>query len=374
MRLLFWSELFLPDIGGVEIWSAQLIRALQRRGHECAAVACQGPRPMPDKAAVDGIPVHRFRFHDALLQRDLGAIRKLVVEVAALKRDFQPDVIHINTSQPSAMFHEKSAAAVDCATLFTVHEPPILRSPNSLLARLLENADWVVGVSQAMLDDALSIVPDIASRSSVIHNAVDEESEVLPLSRDAPELFCVGRLVREKGWDIAICALQQVREAHPNVRMAIVGDGPERASLQALAVTLGLSQAIRFTGSVRPAEVRRLLQSAFAVLIPSRWREPFGLVALEAAETGRPVVACRVGGLPEIVVDGVTGSLVPPDDSHSFAAAIGDLLANPANAARMGAAARQHKRTKFDYGRFVTSYEQIYSRLMVGGETRGVGA
>ena len=84
------------------------MRALKRRGHECIAVACQGPRPLPAEVRFDGIPVHRFRFHDALLRKDLAAIKRLTAEVAALKREFQPDVIHVNSSQPSVLFHEKS--------------------------------------------------------------------------------------------------------------------------------------------------------------------------------------------------------------------------------------------------------------------------
>jgi glycosyltransferase involved in cell wall biosynthesis len=376
MRLLFWSELFLPDIGGVEIWSAQLIHALQRKGHECLAIACRGPNPMGDEPTFEGIPVHRFGFHAALLSKDLVAIKQLVAEVSALKREFQPDVIHINTSQPSVLFHEKSAAAVPSATLVTVHEPPILAAPNSMLARLLRGAHWVVGVSQAMLDDARSLVPDIADRSSVIYNAVDEESEaVTPLDSGAPELFCVGRLVQEKGWDVAIRALKDVRAAYPDVRMTIVGDGPERSNLERLAAELGLSAAIRFTGWVLPSDVGALLQSAFLVLLPSRWREPFGLVALQAAEAGRPVVASRVGGLAEIVSDGVTGALVPPDDIDALGTAIRDLLASPATASRMGEAARRHKRSRFGYDGFVASYEQLYGRLVRGRQSpRGVSA
>ncbi|MEO8464790.1 MAG: glycosyltransferase family 4 protein [Gammaproteobacteria bacterium] len=374
MRVLFWSELFRPDIGGVEIWSAQLIHALQARGHECLAVACQGPNPMPEKSTFEGIPVHRFSFHTALLRRDLTAIKELVAQIAALKRQFEPDVIHVNSSQPSVLFHERSAAAVACATLMTVHEPPMLHTGNSMLARLLRGADWVVGVSQAMLDDALCLVPEIAARSSVIHNAIDDERpQVSPLDSGASNLLCVARLVKEKGFDVAIRALADVRDNDPNVRMTIAGDGPERANLESLAAELGVAESIRFAGWVTPAEVGTLLQEAFMVLIPSRWREPFGLIALQAAEAGRPVIASRVGGLPEIVVDRVTGVLVPPDDSVALGVAIRELLANRADASRMGAAARHHKRSKFDYGEFVESYERLYGRIGGGGGVRVMG-
>lgn len=375
MRLLFWSELFRPDIGGVEIWSAQLIHALQSRGHECLAVACQGPAPMPERATFEGIPVQRFSFHGALLRRDLAAIKRLAAEVAALKREFRPDVIHINTSQPSVLFHDKSAGAVDCAVVFSVHEPPLLQARNSLLARVMQSADWVVGISQAMLDDAQSLVPDIAHRSSVIYNAIDDRSAVTaPFRPDARELVFVGRLVKEKGVDLAIRAFADVRHAYPSLRMTIAGDGPERGNLQALAAQLGVAAAVRFAGWVAPQDVGALFDAAFTVLIPSRWREPFGLVALQAAAAGRPVVAARIGGLAETVVDGVTGSLVPPEDSGALAAAIRALLDAPATAARMGAAAREHQRSRYGYCAFVSSYEQLYRRLRRGRAARGVSA
>jgi glycogen(starch) synthase len=330
---------------------------------------------MADRSVFEGIPEHRFGFHTALLRRDLSAIRRLAVEVAALKRDFRADVVHINTSQPSILFHEKSTAGNAVATLVTVHEPPILNAGNSMLARLLRDADWVVGVSQAMLDDALVIVPEIADRCSVIHNAIDERSDaVVPLPTDAPEVFCVGRLVAEKGWDVAVRALANARESFPNISMTIVGDGPERSKLQQLSAELGIAESVSFVGWVPPDDVGELLRRAFAVLIPSRWREPFGLIALQAAEAGRPVIASRVGGLAEIVIDGVTGILVPPDDVFSLAGALRDLLAHPGKALRMGDAAREHKRAEFDYDKFVASYEQLYGRLGADRRSRGLGA
>ena len=135
-----------------------------------------------------------------------------------------------------------------------------------------------------------------------------------------------------------------------------------------------MAGAVKFTGWVPPGEVGALLQTAFAVVIPSRWREPFGLVALQAAEASRPVVASRVGGLPEIVQHGVTGILVPPDDADALGRGLKGLFANPAQAARMGVAARRHKRAVFHYEDFVASYERLY-RALAGRELpRGMRA
>ena len=184
-----------------------------------------------------------------------------------------------------------------------------------------------------------------------------------PFDVGSRELFCVGRLVREKGFDHAIRALKEILAVHSDVRLTIVGDGPERTNLERLASDLSLADSVRFTGWVAPADVEGLLKSAYAVLIPSRWREPFGLVALQAAEAGRRVVASRVGGLAEIVRDGETGTLVEPDDPHSLALSVRALLAEPAKAQRMGLAARRDKRSRFDYDRFVAAYERLYRRL-----------
>jgi glycosyltransferase involved in cell wall biosynthesis len=209
----------------------------------------------------------------------------------------------------------------------------------------------------------------------VIYNALDDASEDSPqFDLRSCDLVCVGRLVREKGFDNAIRALKAILGDYPDARLTIVGDGPERSNLERLASGSGVSASVSFTGWVAPENVGVLLRQAFAILIPSRWREPFGLVALQAAEAGRPVVASRVGGLAEIVLDGATGSLVAPDDPHGLAQAVRALLAEPAKAARMGVAARRDKRSRFDYGRFVTAYEQLYRRLGERRETRGVRA
>src|SRR5262249_51868445 len=137
MRLLFWSELFRPHIGGVEVWSVPLIHALQALGHQCVAMASHGPPRQPDESQFASIPGHPFPFHSALLRGDLRAIKQITVSVAALKRAFAPDVIHFNTSQPSLFFHERTMSAHVCPTLFTVHEAPVASAlGNSLLCRV----------------------------------------------------------------------------------------------------------------------------------------------------------------------------------------------------------------------------------------------
>ena len=180
---------------------------------------------------------------------------------------------------------------------------------------------------------------------------------------DPPRLLCLGRTVREKGFDVAVAALPLIRHAFPDARLTIAGDGPDRRDLIAQAAELGLSDAIDFAGFVPPDEVADLIERSSLLLVPSRWHEPFGLVALEAAHMARPVVATRRGGLPEVVRDGETGLIVEPESPAALAGAVIGLIEAPESACAMGAAGRRLAETAFPFDRFVDEHVALYSRL-----------
>src|SRR5262249_42583718 len=148
----------------------------------------------------------------------------------------------------------------------------------------------------------------------------------------------------------------------PSARLVIAGDGPERAKLQQQVIQLRLANSVEFVGSVPPATVAHLIAQATLVVVPSRV-EGFGLVALEAALMARPVVATRVGGLPEVVVHGQTGLLVEDDDNRALAVAIALLLDQPDTAKQMGRAACDRARQEFDWERHVSAYDTLYRKL-----------
>jgi glycogen(starch) synthase len=176
-------------------------------------------------------------------------------------------------------------------------------------------------------------------------------------------LFAYGRLVADKGFDVALRAFAIVRQRHPKACMTIAGDGPARADLERLAAMLGLTACVGFVGVVPPDAVPKLLNEATVVIVPSRWDEPFGLVALEAALMERPVVATRVGGLVEAVEDEVTGLLVSKDDPDALAAAVLALLDDAPRADAMGQAGRARARDLFAWDRCVAAYDQLYKTV-----------
>jgi glycogen(starch) synthase len=143
----------------------------------------------------------------------------------------------------------------------------------------------------------------------------------------------------------------------------IASDGPARHDLERQTADLGLAEVVDFIGWVESADIPAILNSATIVVIPSRAVEGFGLVAMEAAMMGRPVVATRSGGLPEVVIDGQTGVIVDREDRGALAAAIARLLDRPALATEMGQAAQDRAQARFAWGRHVDAFEALYRQL-----------
>ncbi|MCZ0728013.1 glycosyltransferase family 4 protein [Mycolicibacterium iranicum] len=162
-----------------------------------------------------------------------------------------------------------------------------------------------------------------------------------------PVVVCLSRLVPRKGQDMLIRALPAIRQRVPGAALVIVGGGPYRTSLHRLAHTFGVAEHVVFTDGVPGDELPAHHAMADVFAMPCRTRgsgldvEGLGIVYLEASSVGVPVVAGRSGGAPETVVDGETGHVVDGWDVGAIAAAVGNLLADPARAAEMGAAGRR---------------------------------
>jgi glycogen(starch) synthase len=364
MRILFWSETFWPRIGGVENLAARLLPALRARGHEFMVVTWAHTE-YHHKIQYREIPVYSFPFFSRGSHGGVDVIMEHLRQVAHIKQTFAPDLVHINSYGRSVLFHLMTANAHPAPMLLTLHQalPDEPVRQNTILGKLLAAADWVVGISDSVLDHATRVAQGIIPHSSVIHNALEiPAGNPPPISFDRRRLLCLGRLVTEKGFDVALSAFTTVRERFPDARLVIVGDGPERKNLVTRTATLRLGDAVEFVGGVTPEEVAYWISGAAVVLIPSRL-EGFGLVALEAALLGRPVVATRVGGIPEIVVHEETGLLVEKDDADGFARAVRFLMEHPQTASQMGRNAQTRARALFNWDVYVKSYDDLYHRL-----------
>jgi glycosyltransferase involved in cell wall biosynthesis len=179
---------------------------------------------------------------------------------------------------------------------------------------------------------------------------------------DAFVLVAVGALETRKGHDVLLDAI--ALRADPRVHVLVAGEGALRADLEARRHALGLDERVRFLGRVD--DVPTLLAAADALVMPSR-QEGLGVAALEAMAAGLPVVASRVGGLPDAVTDGVTGFLVPAEDPRALAAAIDRLAGDPALARRLGAEAAAAVRARFTMAAMAEATHAVYRNVMDGG-------
>lgn len=241
------------------------------------------------------------------------------------------------------------------------------------LDRLLYRLGDAVVVPSAASKRLLMQLEGLPARAlSVVYNGVDTSQfadhavtptirRLLGLDPHALLIGSVGRLSADKGGqDVLLRAVAQVRQTQPQVGLVFIGDGPLRGGLEALAAQLGLGSAVQFMG-VRP-DVAPLLGALDLFVLPSL-HEALPIAVLEAMAVGLPVVTTHVGGVPEVVQDGVTGLLVPPGDSSALAAALLQLIADPATAVRLGAAGQARVRADFTLDAMVAQVDQLYRRL-----------
>jgi colanic acid/amylovoran biosynthesis glycosyltransferase len=209
-----------------------------------------------------------------------------------------------------------------------------------------------------------------AARTHVHYTGIDSAAVALrDPGEETPIVLHVARLVEMKGTQYLLRAFAAVAHRDATIGLVIIGDGPLRRSLQALAGTLGLGERVRFLGALPHAQVMAWMRKATMLVLPSvRTRtgrvEGLGMVLLEAAATGVPVIGSRVGGIPEGIVDGETGFVVPERDCEALGARMSQLLDEPATRLRMGVQGRAFVERAFDIRRQNDRLEGFYDALL----------
>ncbi len=191
----------------------------------------------------------------------------------------------------------------------------------------------------------------------IVHYGIAPRGDPPPYAGIVPHLLCVGRLIPIKGHIVLLRAFAEARKAVPGLTLDIAGRGPLEPALKALARELGVGDAIRFVGYVSP--IQRAIEEAAVIVVPSMG-EGFGMVALEAMERARPVIAASIGGLGELVTDGETGLLVAPGEAEPLAAAIVRVAGDLELAAKMGEAGRRRALSEFLEERCTKRTDALY--------------
>lgn len=257
-----------------------------------------------------------------------------------------------------------------------------IRVYETLDRRVMRGMDAVVCVSSGQAAKVRSAgIPEAKMR--VIRNAARSgdfseptaagRAALMALAPTPGDLLIVtpARLSPEKGIDVLIGAARTILKTHPGARFLVVGEGPERSSLEWRIDADGLGHAIALPGF--RDDLDQLLPDADLLVLPS-FTEGLPNVVLEASAAGVPVVATAVGGTPEALDDRVTGLLVPPGDSEALAIAIDRLLAHPVERREMGAAGKKFVRRHFSFAAQAQAYETLFAELGISGLRRAAAA
>ena len=276
------------------------------------------------------------------------------------------------------LIHANSGAPSQCLNVIArVRRLPLishLHSPYPLYERLtlgLHHASMSVAPSHSVIKQLHGDgVP--AEHSQVIHNGIDhttlgrQKPIVLRAALNIPRgdfvIATTGSLIHRKGIDLIIKALGKVRDRGLTAQLVIIGEGPERQALEKLSDALALRPYVHFLGE--QDEVGGLLRSGIDLFISAARQEAFGLVLAEASLTGLPLIATDVGGIPEVLLHGQTGLLVPPEDIQALATSIAQLYADPELRMTLGKAGRHHVLQHFTIERNVAQFTRLYQHCL----------
>jgi glycosyltransferase involved in cell wall biosynthesis len=350
-------------VGGAERMVVESLRDGSARGDELALLASPGRLD----AELTELEIRRATLPT---RRSAGALLRALATAQRFTRQFKPDVVHSHNVRVTAIARLAAQIAAPLSrppVLATYHGVPLEEVRSA--TRLLRLADLVVCVSEdlkAQLEEK-GFPP---RRLAVIPNGVPDATPISPERRaeidadlgfeESTEVISiVGRLVPQKAHDRFLDAALAVKQARPQARFLIVGEGPLREQLEARSVDLELDQAVRFTG-VR-GDAPDLIARSDLLVFSSIW-EGLSIAALEALARGVPVVSTDVAGARELLTTGA--GVIAPQDADALAEAIVDALADPAARARMGAEGRRLHAERFSVARMNEGYRRIYERLL----------
>jgi glycosyltransferase involved in cell wall biosynthesis len=346
----------VSGISGSENHLLLLLPALRERGFDVRFVMLHegepGAQELASRLGRSGVPVEDLRLSHAVSPIAMVRLTRSI-------RRHRPAILH--THLVHADFHGLAAGRLARIPVLvsTKHGFNPFRD-----GRLFAASDRTVGrLADVHIAISAGLARYLAQREGfdessfeIVHYGIEPGPEP-PRPPGGSRLAIVGRLIPIKGHDVLLRALAAVRQELPEVTLRIAGDGPLEASIRTKVRELGLDDAVSLLGRVAP--VAPAFEESDIVVVPS-FGEGFGMVALEAMERGRPVIASAVGGLPEIVEDGRTGLLVPPGDPERLAAAIRELAADAERRAAMGAAGRQRALERFSQERCTDRIESLY--------------
>ena len=388
MNIAIFASAFHPSVGGVEELVRQLAHEYGRHGISTIVLTNRWPRLLPRAEIYEGIPVYRLAMrlpeYTLKVRMNYWLTRSLVKsEMLEILRRHNTDLLHVQCVSSNAHYALMARLALGLPLIVTSQGERTMdagrsyeNSPymNLVMRRALAEADHITACSQNTLDDLEQYCSSpFGKRGCVICNGVrtDDFDLAKPYAHPKPYILGIGRMVPRKGFDVLIEAFAKAGLSSHD--LLIAGDGTERKALEQTVQKHGLEGRVHFPGRADRKTAAALFKGCSFFVLPSR-QEPMGIVNLEAMACGKPVIASRTGGVPEIVMEDETGLLVPPEDATALAEALRRLANDETQRARMGAAG-MNRAKKFTWLSIANSYREMYEstlaerRLLQGGLT-----
>lgn len=356
-------------------WLVQVARYLDRRQYRMSVACFHGDGPIRDQLEDLGIRTHNLEAPDERDPRAILRARRLIDDGAY-------DIVHTHLLRADLIGGVAARWAGVPVILSTVYAMGSMsRAKKRLSDPVLDAAcarlpKHVLAVSDAVRKDCVDRLHIPDDRVSVIRTGIDPPEKIDPVAgkwqrkawgvdEGAPLIVSVSRLAREKGIEVLIEAAVRVNARRPDARIVVVGEGPDRKELQSQIEERGLDGVVILAGF--HSDVWSALAAADVFCLASH-SEGMPSALLEAMAASKPIVATAVGGVPEAIVDGLSGRLVRAGDSTGLAEALLAMIGNRADALRMGHAARRAMDERFHARTVVARYGQLYQKLL--GERR----
>ncbi|GAA5212177.1 glycosyltransferase family 4 protein [Microbacterium kyungheense] len=376
MRVALVASSYLPRLGGVEEHVFHLARRLRTRGHEVVVWAVDQQDDVP--AEDDGHPLRYLP--TPLPSRSVGGVLRWARALpgarskwrSALRRD-APDVIVVQCFGSNGPWATALAKRAGVPLVYANHGETFMDAHDAFassrllrrsLSTALRQAQAVTSCSPYAADDLDRF--GAHAPVTIVGNGIDPDTDAEQIPDPLPRRYIagVGRLVENKGFDVLIDAFALAAAELGDTGLVIAGDGPERSRLEARALERGIAPRVTFTGSLRRAQVRTLLDGALAQVVPSRV-EAFGIVILEGWRSGIPVLATRHGGPADLMTHGVDGLLFDPRDAAELGALLAKVATDSELRAALGAGGRRTV-ARYTWDHVTDAYEDVLCSVVAG--------
>lgn len=370
------------NVGGPALHTTLLTARLDPRRYETRLVAGREAPGEGNYLALHGTTLPEVTILPALGREVRGAADVVALgQLVALMRRVRPHVVHTHTAKAGTLGRLAARLTGVPVIVHTYHghifhgyfSPGRTRVFLGIERMLARWSDCLLAVSDTVRRELLALGVGTPDRFRVLPLGLDLDRYVtagarrgelraeLGLSPEVPLVAIVARLVPIKAHEVFLEAARRIQAVLPAARFLLVGDGERRQALERLAAALGLGAHVRFLGWRRDLE--RVYADAWVVALTSR-NEGSPVSLIEAMAAGCAVVATRVGGVPDLIEDGVTGRLVPPDEPAALAEAVVGLLRDADRRRALGGAARRRVVPAFAAERLVAGVDRLYGELL----------